>query len=1056
MPPRERQRIHGLIQKHDWARAEQTRLRAAAAKGDGYAAAFLFALGGDAKHADTARQWLLGRYNPKSYWVNIYRQRLADPKWFKAGQPGIPDVYYDIDITGLVAFDWVYKALPPADRKTIEDGLLTFARFKMRCMDRWTQTPNLVFKPTFLVAMTGLATGNKECLAWGFERTRPWGPHIGGYFPVLDAMLKDGGPWHEAPIYPGAHTGLFITAQVSRYGNLFDGKDWFGHKGKNGGSPKGLMDYYLDSAYPIEKTGVGAGQVRVANYGDGSTNGMGDLFLVSPTGNKGDILLHEPLVAAYNVSGDSRYAAFVSMIPGYKPDLWERRPLPAKAEMPAAPSKVWPDYGLAMLRSDESPSYWTSGKAIAVFQLMSQGYGHDHRDKFSISLHGAGRLFYPNYNAIQYENPAIGWTRNSASHNTLVVDEGETGDARPTGIRYEFAPEVKFLATSASGVFEGVDQTRALLLTREYLLDVFQASSKVPHTYDYLLHSFGKAQPARPDSFKPSEALVRRYWLVEKQKAMATAEPWSLDFVIKEQSGSRKGNYGKEWYDHTARLRLTMAAEPRTQVVYGEWGEQLAKLVGERHKSAKLDRLTMLAARRAGVRDTVFVAVHEPFANADRPRVRAVSTLVRDRNLALVRIDGNDFTDYVAVSFDPQGRAGYLVPTENATFAFRNYGYLRVARGGVTARGGWSAFTLKNVKGPLTLNGKPAATKTVVDTFVYDAADHRPLVVIVNAKPEKECPFPVTVAASSVRVFPRDRRALTFTIKNTLAKALEGRLTFELPRGVTVEPVEPKFGPVRPGSSAEVRVTFVSANPVTGRHTVPYRVHYKDRDKEVSTGARAVTLLVGPTLEYVYEHPRPYFLVRSPQLTAKFDMFHGLCRYLADDDDTVRLKDAPLFTFGDGKTELLGEGTKRAFTWPREAPADLVAHAYDRCRWQALFFGGRMLIRMDPGWTQFERTYFTIPGRWQSPGGPPRWKRIVAVDGAGKEQEAQPGTKVKVTAAELEFPGGKWNLAFKFEPPQEVAFRGTEMKFSLGSLSRDNWQVGFCRPGQLDAWRGKK
>jgi len=74
------------------------------------------------------------------------------------------------------------------------------------------------------------------------------------------------------------------------------------------------------------------------------------------------------------------------MIPGYTPNLIDHLPLPAKIQLPPAPSKVWPTYGLAMLRSDESPSYWTSGKAIAVFQIMSKGYGHDHRDKFSISL----------------------------------------------------------------------------------------------------------------------------------------------------------------------------------------------------------------------------------------------------------------------------------------------------------------------------------------------------------------------------------------------------------------------------------------------------------------------------------------------------------------------------------------------------------------------------------------------------------------------------------------------------------------------------------------------
>jgi len=111
---------------------------------------------------------------------------------------------------------------------------------------------------------------------------------------------------------------------------------------------------------------------------------------------------------------------------------------------------------------------------------------------------------------------------------------------------------------------------------------------------------------------------------------------------------------------------------------------------------------------------------------------------------------------------------------------------------------------------------------------------------------------------------------------------------------------------------------------------------------------------------------------------------------------------------------------------------------------------------MDPGWTQFERTYFSVPGDWSWSQEPPRWKRIVALDGSDKEVEAQPGSKLKVIAAELEFPGAKWNLAFKFEPAQEVTFNGTGLKFAIGSLTNDNWQVGFCRPGGLDAWRGSK
>jgi hypothetical protein len=47
----------------------------------------------------------------------------------------------------------------------------------------------------------------------------------------------------------------------------------------------------------------------------------------------------------YNASRDPRYGAFVAMIPGYTPNLIDYPPLPAKIQLPPAPSKVWPTYG---------------------------------------------------------------------------------------------------------------------------------------------------------------------------------------------------------------------------------------------------------------------------------------------------------------------------------------------------------------------------------------------------------------------------------------------------------------------------------------------------------------------------------------------------------------------------------------------------------------------------------------------------------------------------------------------------------------------------------------
>src|SRR5262249_44900098 len=367
MPSVERDRLHGLILKEAWAKADYARLKRAASTADGFAAAFLYALDGDPRAAAIAQQWLLGKYGKNAHWTVRATERL-NSEFFKGGQIGIPEVYYDTDISGYLAFDWAHKGLEATARKEIEEGIVLWSRYKMRAMDRWTQTPNLAFKPTSSVALAGLATDNRELIEWGFRRTKHSDRGRGGYDVDLDTMLKDGGPWHEAPIYPIAHEGLLMISRLSRWRGLYDQKDWFGAPFANGGSGRGLMDYYIDSAYPIERTGYGSGQIRVANYGDGSTNAMGDLILVNPAAEKANIVMHEPLIAAYKASRDARYGGFVSMTPGYTPTPIDHPPLPAKIQLPPAPSKVWPTYGLAMLRSDESPNYWTSGKAIAVFQ----------------------------------------------------------------------------------------------------------------------------------------------------------------------------------------------------------------------------------------------------------------------------------------------------------------------------------------------------------------------------------------------------------------------------------------------------------------------------------------------------------------------------------------------------------------------------------------------------------------------------------------------------------------------------------------------------------------
>ena len=85
MPPAERDRLHDLISKEAWAKADLARLKNAASTGDGFAAAFLYALDGDPRDAAIAQQWLLGKYGKKAFWVVRAADRL-NGEFFKGGQ----------------------------------------------------------------------------------------------------------------------------------------------------------------------------------------------------------------------------------------------------------------------------------------------------------------------------------------------------------------------------------------------------------------------------------------------------------------------------------------------------------------------------------------------------------------------------------------------------------------------------------------------------------------------------------------------------------------------------------------------------------------------------------------------------------------------------------------------------------------------------------------------------------------------------------------------------------------------------------------------------------
>ena len=214
--------------------------------------------------------------------------------------------------------------------------------------------------------------------------------------------------------------------------------------------------------------------------------------------------------------------------------------------------------GFAVIRSDESPGYWTAGGLAAVLRLGTS-VGHGHQDYFSLILHGKGRLLYPDLNVIQYEPRWLNWTAEGIGHSTLLIDN-ESPSPGKHATRHDFTPEVKFFAVEGSA-FERSTQERALLMTGDYLVDVFRAADADgrQRTFDWVVHGLGRLYPGNPGAYRPSTDLVPHYGWVDRERSRAFDGTWQADWVQ-----SRAGILEREGQAPEAEtgVRLTVLGAP--------------------------------------------------------------------------------------------------------------------------------------------------------------------------------------------------------------------------------------------------------------------------------------------------------------------------------------------------------------------------------------------------------------------------------------------------------------------------------------------------------------
>jgi hypothetical protein len=898
--------VNRKIRDHKWAADLFERVKAMAeemlSKGtrNQRETALCYALTGEKRYADSVRRLLL------DYARDFQTQRpkldlKLQPEW-GAWEPWGVHAW---------AYDLTYDTFSPEERQRVEDWLREGCRMVIQGEKLWTTTPNLVFGKHYNVGLAGFCLADKELIDWGLNDPGANGPRKGGFYQVMDAMIEDGHFWAEAPIYALHYDvhGMLALAEAALH---YDSTDLYHYVSKkSGASIKDVVDGYLRLGYPLEQTGIGRGSVRLATFADGSTS-------YTPRGELFDTFLVNPLDAAPSFSGeleiaykrykDPGYAWLLSLNPkrdanivygratwGYI-GLTHGEPLPEKPAPPPAPGGVYPGLGFALLRADQSPDYWTSG-GLAALVMLGKWLSHGHCDDYSLTLHGKGRLLYPDLNVVQYEPSYLNWTREGIAHSTLLVDH-QSPSHGPFTTRQDLGEDVKYFSITGSA-YQGVRQTRALLLTKEYLADFFRAADTrsgihPPHVYDWVLHGLGRLYPGCPGHYHPSDTLLPYYWWIENERSRTTDRTFQADW-IQRTAGVTPGvqAFGKEWFQHEVGVRMTMLEDvetPKTEIYFGDGpmtnGPPYHRLDGNPEGS-----LPLLVVRRRGSA-ALFAAIHEPYEG--RPKIQQVrplrlsARLPMDRGAAAIVVRAADFTDYLMTAFDDSPHT--LVSFDGEAFTFSDYGYVRIEKSAVHVSGKISGFQLPATpppNGEATINGKKQRLTTVGDSVqwgVIAAQDLPPATRVdldVLGMWEREASIHCRFEPEEAHLAAGGEKEIQLHLRCVGQGRTGGGFHLDAPEGLHVEPARLAVEPMEEGQARILRFKVRADKNAASL----LREIYLDPDGDTHAARETLRVSTGVVMTADNRVPKcGQFVVRAPGYTTKVDHYSGTSFYLLDAD----------------------------------------------------------------------------------------------------------------------------------------------------------------------------
>jgi len=685
----------------------------------------------------------------------------------------------------LLAYDLLYHELSPDQRKAIERRLRRYIQYAIKPggtydtklynnerdyarydgeEGRYTRTnwlPNIIF-PWKISANLAAAVLRDEQLireTWARHGSIQW------YF---DEYLCDSGFYSEEFSKMGSTPGALLMYCMALR-NLDLDELGFGYQGQGGASMRGHIESVIRLTFPRIDLGsqrpryprISAGDVRpwmplehatVEGYfadgrggnevwrshgaWGGTTRGRSPQWDNDKTEKMQTLLWFE---WGHKLWPDTGFDYYLAQMRGpadkvYTPTLFfSLDPIhAANADPPLAPSAVYPQRGIVMLRAEEGSSHWESPAPVVCLRLATN-YAHNVNDPFALCG------FYA-FNRPIYLNPksdpgyAFGFSRSVRSHCSVMVDGhikvddwGKTGSIEPQftddcQTRHLFEPEVKFVAARTEGRYPGVDETRALALTREYLLDVFSCADTKPHSYVWIVHTYGKAEPDRANRWQPSRNMADLIKELQNERSFKTAgEEWAVTVrQVRPRVEPENTPLREAWWKRKIGVRLRMLGQDDTTA----YVTSTPKPPGDRPDRLLdlplVDGVTILASRRAD--DATFVALHEPFDG--QPTISSFQRIAQTPQAMALRVigeSGGKIDDRILLRIGDEPASPVTLSGNGELFTFADFAYLRVGRDTVVARGDLRQLELPvgRTGTKLIVNGQTVAAEVTDDILSW-------------------------------------------------------------------------------------------------------------------------------------------------------------------------------------------------------------------------------------------------------------------------------------------------------------------------------------------------